>query len=827
MRMPAWLACALIPALVSAALGTPTGKTVLRTADAPERLKNAGLVEADGSDFAGWHRYEQGYEIETGGGREGGLAARCSAPQGGKRLGLSQTLTLNQPTAAPVVVSGWSRAENVIGSPDVDYSLYVDLEHQDGTPSWGNVASFSCGTHNWEQRRLVIYPTKPIKRMTFNALFRGRTGTVWFDELSAKEPLAGNTGLAFDGALVQPTTRPVGPQHSEIQIRDVAADSHFYTLPVSEGRHEVPELRLRVEVSTSRPADSCSQYQITVENLAGGDRALVVYYLAPFDAAGGSWFDNVREARAIEPPQEYTNTVHVGAGATGRTSRWPFACVAARQQARALLVTRPAVCHLGYHAGTRELYAAFDVALAPESKRPGTASVAVCEARLPADQAMRRTAALFYELLPGWFDQSRVPKRQGNWMAFHAVSAVNNPADFEFAVHEGDNDVAWDNRHGVQPMTWWESMPKEMPRTYEQAMGLMKRAMDDEKSPKHEIAWAMHLSGTFEADGRYRVDLLDTPWVNGAVFGGSADPDVAERGGKLNLGHHGQRVYDRAEQRATAAGGLAGLYLDSLEGWGRLRNHRREHFAAADLPLTFDTNSLQPIVLNAFSTQEGTEFLAHHVHARGKLLMANAVPHDFPFLALPLDLLGTEANWQQDGRFAPLSPDALYLKRALSWHKPYMFLLNTKFEAWTARMTEQYMQMCLFYGMFPGFFSENAATNLYFANPAWYERDRPLFKKYMPVIRKVAEAGWEVLTNARTDREDVWLERWGTAPASGLYYTILNRSEAQVKVVIILHSPAPAGAAVRSLITGTDLGRAPRIELTIEPGRVEVLRVEG
>ena len=95
------------------------------------------------------------------------------------------------------------------------------------------------------------------------------------------------------------------------------------------------------------------------------------------------------------------------------------------------------------------------------------------------------------------------------------------------------------------------------------------------------------------------------------------------------------------------------------------------------------------------------------------------------------------------------------------------------------------------------------------------------------MIRRVAESGWEVLTNARSDNDQVWVERWGITPASGLYYTILNRSEAQVKVVIILHSPAPAGAAVRSLITGTDLGRAPRIELTIEPGGVEVLRVEG
>ena len=45
-------------------------------------------------------------------------------------------------------------------------------------------------------------------------------------------------------------------------------------------------------------------------------------------------------------------------------------------------------------------------------------------------------------------------------------------------------------------------------------------------------------------------------------------------------------------------------------------------------------------------------------------------------------------------------------------------------------------------GCFPGFFSHNASQGHYFTRPELYDRDRPLFKKYVPLCKLVAEAGW-------------------------------------------------------------------------------------
>ena len=71
------------------------------------------------------------------------------------------------------------------------------------------------------------------------------------------------------------------------------------------------------------------------------------------------------------------------------------------------------------------------------------------------------------------------------------------------------------------------------------------------------------------------------------------------------------------------------------------------------------------------------------------------------------------------------------------------------------------MRRCLFYGMYPGFFSADASSKHYFRNPDLYNRDRPLFRKYVPLCKRAGEAGWQPITLARSDNTALWLERFG------------------------------------------------------------------
>ena len=81
----------------------------------------------------------------------------------GAGRGASQTVVLNQTRPEPIVAVAWSKAEGVTGSPDTDYSLYLDLVYADGTPLWGQIAPFATGTHDWQRRQVVVLPEKPVR----------------------------------------------------------------------------------------------------------------------------------------------------------------------------------------------------------------------------------------------------------------------------------------------------------------------------------------------------------------------------------------------------------------------------------------------------------------------------------------------------------------------------------------------------------------------------------------------------------------------------------------------------------------------------------------
>ena len=131
----------------------------------------------------------------------------CERREGEGEFGASQTLTLNRTNIAPFIIRGWSKAENVSGSPDSGYSLYVDITYADGTPLWGQTADFNCGTHDWEQRQFVLLPDKPVKSFTLHCLFRGHTGKAWFDDASVEEVPTPAGAVLFQGAPLQGVTQ--------------------------------------------------------------------------------------------------------------------------------------------------------------------------------------------------------------------------------------------------------------------------------------------------------------------------------------------------------------------------------------------------------------------------------------------------------------------------------------------------------------------------------------------------------------------------------------------------------------------------------------------
>lgn len=745
-----------------------------------------------------WRPWQKGFQ------RQQGQFVCDNGPDDSAQRGASQSVVLDQTRPEPIVAIAWSKAEAVTGGTDNDYALYLDLVYADGTQLWGQTAPFQTGTHDWQRRQVIVLPEKPVKSLSFHLLLRGHGGKAWFRDPELRVISAPKGAYTFDGVPV--TVARAGGEG--FQVRDVAAGSDFVSID-----REALGFRLewtRVEQNGATWIDA------TLTDTTGKDRAATLIYAVPVRPDGLQWLHDPREAGEVESPREYLNASQFRAG-NGRLSRYPFGAVADANRGTGLGIdmAQPAFFRIGYHAGTSELFLAYDLGLAPEKP---SARVRFCRFAFDPAWGFRSALAKYYDLFPEHF-HCRTPE-QGLWMPFAKISEVKGWEDFGFKFKEGDNETAWDDEHGIvtfrytEPMTWWMRMPREMPRTMDAALAEARRLA--EKGDRQ--ANALLTSGYHDESGRFVARLLDTPWCNGAVWSMNSMPGI--KGEATDFKNKwGSELRDRLYGPRRKAG-LDGEYIDSSEGYVTDElNFRRDHFAAATTPLCFSPDTHQPAIFRGLIVFEYVRGMADDVHAMGKLMMANSTPIRLPWLAPLLEVMGTETDWHRQGEWRPMSDSDLLYRRAMCKAKPYCFLMNTEFEKFPYELVEKYMKRSLAYGMFPGFFSHNASQGHYFTRPELYDRDRPLFKKYIPLCKRVAEAGWEPVTQAASSDTHVHVERFGDR-----YLTVFNDSTQARTVTVTLHAGAPATS--RELVSGRAVSwHENKTSLTLQGEDVAVLEL--
>ncbi|MEI8244942.1 MAG: hypothetical protein WCI51_03880 [Lentisphaerota bacterium] len=109
---------------------------------------------------------------------DGNIACECKGEKDSS--GVKQSVELNQTEAKTIEFSAESKAEDVSGNADSNYSIYLDIEHTDGSKTYGVIAVFNTGTHEWEKASLSYTPSRPVKSLNYYLLFRNKTGKVWF-----------------------------------------------------------------------------------------------------------------------------------------------------------------------------------------------------------------------------------------------------------------------------------------------------------------------------------------------------------------------------------------------------------------------------------------------------------------------------------------------------------------------------------------------------------------------------------------------------------------------------------------------------------------------
>ena len=706
-----------------------------------------------------WGPWQDGFQ------REGAAFVCDNGDDATLRKGVGQTVVLNQKKPAPLIASVFSKAENASGAPSADYSLYLDLTFTDGSHQWGLCKSFPTGTHDWVYREITVVPSKPIRSLSYWLLFRGRRGKVAFRDAKLRAFSVDQSATLFHGAPVVLGETP----RRGFQVRDVAADSGFHVISSKT-------LGLKLDVAKTNKGGK-TYYDVTLADTTGKDRAVTLVYA--IHAPAQRWLNDPRQSAEPIPQGEMANTRHYPAGSIEQLSWYPFGAVVSEGKGIGLGIdmAQPAFFRIAYNGTTEELYLAYDIGLAPEKNR---AKVRFCEFSFDPAWEFRGVLSAYYAAFPEAF--VRRIARQGLWMPFAKISQVEGWPDFGFRFKEGTNETGWDDAHDIltfrytEPMTWWMRMDKKLPRTHEAALAEAQRLA--EKGDRR--AKALFASGMRDADGKLVAYLRDTPWCNGAVWSMNSLPGI---GGEFtDFANKWTASNPDSRYAKDAQPAVDGEYIDSSEGYVTATlDFHRDHFRIAETPLCFDPDTHRPGILRGLVAFEYIRAIERDVHGRGKLMMANSTPHRLCWLLPLLDVAGTETDWNHGNRWTPWSSEHLLYRRALCKAKPYCFLMNSNFENFSHEMVEKYMKRSLAFGMFPGFFSADASTKHYFDDPKLYNRDRGLFKKYVPLCQRVAEAGWEPIPLARADHSDIDVERFGRR-----YITVFNEGASPAEFVIRL-----------------------------------------
>lgn len=574
---------------------------------------------------------------------------------------------------------------------------------------------------------------------------------------------------------------------------------------------------------------------LSVRDTSGADRGLLIRFALPIQAQGWRWWDDLDRTRPMDTSRTFENSrgirefaalpewrdkpeLSVGKSAVNFCN----AITGPVGICYAVPLDQPRIFRAGYDAARSSFYIVYDVALAKETQPPGEAEFTFTLYRCDPQWGLRSALDRYYRLFPQFF--TKHVRRQGQWMAFSSLSEIDNANEFRFAYQEGVPEPGYDDRLGVDSLTYFThagmfaNIPDYHPETdpepsYDRQLAAM-RAQFARQTGKAEIFDASALY-----DAQDRLSIARTAVYGHIIAQYNLDPD-------LPYGRYMLDTIDRVFQdfRQRRGGELDGFYYDGITTG---INYRREHFRQAGYPPIWDPVAKKPLLYNYFSSVEFAKATADRLHAQGKITMMNGAMGSSYYTAPYLDVMGAETGLRIDRA-------SFNYVRTICWQKPFVTLLKGNFSQLTADDFAGFMKRCVAFGVFPGFFdwppSGLGPGSRYWDHAEWYERDRLNHRKYLALCQQLADAGWQPLTLARSSDPRLVVERFGTAAAGEVFFTVLNDEPVPADALLSIPvSALPPDAVVveevgsRPLAKATLQGESLEIPLHLEPESLAVL----
>ncbi len=440
----------------------------------------------------------------------------------------------------------------------------------------------------------------------------------------------------------------------------------------------------------------------------------------------------------------------------------------------------------------RGMVAEFDLGMSPNTKKfPNRSHFKLYLFEHDPAWGFRSALATYYAIQEDYF-KKRV-EHEGIWLPFTPLMTIEGWEDFGFGFHETHHFTSDRGSEPVLPTIEADKQAREVysfQYTEPWDIQIPIKALD---APYESVVGAetipeSHLnylpgSKTLDKNGLYQARRLETPWFDSGwavSITTNVDPELPSP----NRFEHVMKDEIEPAIKMDADG----IYFDSMEwNWHHDLNYNQDHFQYADYPLTFSTSldTPRPAIWNYSSEYEMMYQIARETHSAGKLTMGNGFGWT-PFAAGILDLFGAEFSWYHA---ADYDSRILQFRRSISYQKPIVVLLNEGFsdKAFTEAPFDGYrvyFERMLFYGFFPSFFSADASSDPYWADPKNYNQGRPYFKKYIPLIQQIASAGWEPITYAHSKNSGVAVERFGAIGDNMIYLTLMNTADQDISTTL-------------------------------------------
>ena len=726
----------------------------------PELLENGGFEKTAGFRMnGGWHR-------DTTFARSGSASLCLDVPQKGE-------LIIRAPLKSDTtyMVTFYVKSENLDGRP------ILHLRRLDAQGKYilgqANIEYLGIYHSDWVrcQHTFQTLPGTVGGELMFHVVYGKLRGKLWMDDLSIRElPLP--QPVALQGKVI--------PGQGEAQF---------------QAEWDGIQLKANIHGLSGHIA-----IEGVLQDTTGKDRCVQLTYRLPVAATGWRWYTGLDSFQTIEPGRSVTNATEIGRDTNRYISPWPYSSIDGPQVGLSLAVPMdyPSVYRMWYdEAGYYTIR--MDFGLTSDTKKfPSQVKFALILSRHNPRWGMRAAAKKYFTMFPRFFE---VRTRPGATLQNSHFARISGLEDFGamYADRHG-GDVRWiklANDAGMYAMTYnepwmWRSRFGQVAQTE------LPSANDIIASEQRDIdVWDKNDSHDYwQAPRAYSVraflnsvfhDEFGQPVMNGTrAYGGgrsrvvewltNADPEIIGPLGEPNRGLLSW-IYEYGSDVTGASkfgGNADGIRYDSLSEWVHLgaENFRREHFAFADIPLTFSYRTGQPCQLGYFCALEYMTFVRREMLKQNGITYANGGV-SVPWFTWLLDGISRE-GWLPEIEGYQRIRMLMYQKTCGDWGGARTGRLS---DAEIARR----LNTCLTYTWWAGIDGTSQQT---------FDQKRSIFKKYIPVLRGLAQAGWEPVTFAVTETKATIIERFGGKDGRPLFFTVRNTEQIAGTISVTIDAKA-------------------------------------